>query len=233
MAQAPSGGCRRWCHGPCRRALDATLYISGFPRVGAEMRQDRRGTCFPAKIGHGMTKPVEMPFGMQSPGARQAAGRQEDGLAARWWQALTPRQEPCALVPDRTTAVKPVADDGINHFKGLSRLEPGIKDLLVQKSMVMTAAAGTVIFRPGKSPQNLLWLLDGVVRVQQVSEAGREIVLYRVEAGQSCVLTTTCMLSTRAVLNGWPRWIHPEALARSGRSRRICNKVTETGFHTG
>jgi CRP/FNR family transcriptional regulator len=52
-----------------------------------------------------------------------------------------------------------------------------------------------VIFGPGKSPENLLLMLEGRVRVQQVSEAGREIVLYRVEAGQSCVLTTACMLA--------------------------------------
>ena len=32
------------------------------------------------------------------------------------------------------------------------------------------------------------------MRVQQVSESGREIVLYRVAAGDSCPLTTACLL---------------------------------------
>ena len=54
---------------------------------------------------------------------------------------------------------------------------------------------GTVIFGPGKSPENLLFLLDGTVRVQQLAENGREIVLYRVQAGESCVLTTACLLA--------------------------------------
>ncbi|MEQ9125972.1 MAG: Crp/Fnr family transcriptional regulator, partial [Alphaproteobacteria bacterium] len=54
---------------------------------------------------------------------------------------------------------------------------------------------GTVIFGPGKAPEHLLLLLDGVVRVQQTSEGGREIVLYRVAAGESCVLTTACLLA--------------------------------------
>jgi CRP/FNR family transcriptional regulator len=40
-----------------------------------------------------------------------------------------------------------------------------------------------------------LLLLDGTVRVQQVAENGREIVLYRVRAGESCVLTTACLLA--------------------------------------
>jgi len=50
-------------------------------------------------------------------------------------------------------------------------------------------------FGPGKSPENMLFLLDGTVRVQQVSDTGHEIVLYRIEAGQSCVLTTACLLA--------------------------------------
>lgn len=40
----------------------------------------------------------------------------------------------------------------------------------------------------------MLFLLAGTVRVQQVSDSGHEIVLYRIEAGQVCVLTTACLL---------------------------------------
>jgi len=83
----------------------------------------------------------------------------------------------------------------IEQFPGLSQLEPAIRDVLTRKSAVVTMREGSVIFGPGKSPENLLLLLEGRVRVQQVSEAGREIVLYRVEAGQSCVLTTACLLA--------------------------------------
>lgn len=85
--------------------------------------------------------------------------------------------------------------DWIEKFPGLSKLEPAIRDVLTRKSAVVTVREGSVIFGPGKSPENLLLLLEGRVRVQQVSEAGREIVLYRVEAGQSCVLTTACLLA--------------------------------------
>lgn len=85
--------------------------------------------------------------------------------------------------------------DWISRFEGLSRLGASVKDTLMQKSAVVTVPQGTVIFGPGKSPENLLLLLEGRVRVQQVSEAGREIVLYRVEAGESCVLTTACLLA--------------------------------------
>ncbi len=88
-----------------------------------------------------------------------------------------------------------MAENWLGQFEGLSRLDAAVRDVLLQKSTVITVPAGTVIFGPGKSPENLLLLLKGRVRVQQVSEAGREIVLYRVEAGESCVLTTACMLA--------------------------------------
>jgi CRP/FNR family transcriptional regulator len=65
----------------------------------------------------------------------------------------------------------------------------------LSRSTVIKAPKGATIFGPGKSPENMLFLLDGTVRVQQVSETGHEIVLYRIEAGQSCVLTTACLLA--------------------------------------
>ena len=40
----------------------------------------------------------------------------------------------------------------------------------------------------------MLLLLDGIVRVQQVSEGGREIVLYRVTEGETCIMTLACLL---------------------------------------
>jgi len=88
-----------------------------------------------------------------------------------------------------------MTEDWIAQFDGLSRLEPAVRDVLRHKSSTLSFPKGTVIFGPGKSPENLLLLLEGRVRVQQVSDSGREIVLYRVEAGQSCVLTTAWMLA--------------------------------------
>ncbi|WP_445809183.1 Crp/Fnr family transcriptional regulator [Yoonia sp.] len=86
-------------------------------------------------------------------------------------------------------------DMWLDRFAGLARLEPAIKAQLLARSAVVTAPAGTVIFGPGKLPENMLFLLAGTVRVQQVSDTGHEIVLYRIEAGESCVLTTACLLA--------------------------------------
>lgn len=83
----------------------------------------------------------------------------------------------------------------IDRFVGLRKLPAEIRADLVSGSRVVSLAAGTPVFAPGQSADNLLLLLDGTVRVQQKSETGREVFLYRVHAGESCVLTTACMLA--------------------------------------
>jgi len=83
----------------------------------------------------------------------------------------------------------------INRFPGLRGLDKAIRELLARHSQIIAVPEGTVIFGPGKAPDSLLLLLEGTVRVQQLGENGREIVLYRVQAGESCVLTTACLLA--------------------------------------
>lgn len=83
----------------------------------------------------------------------------------------------------------------IERFEGLANLEDSVRSRLIDHSAIVSIPENTVIFGPGKAPDNLLLLLEGVVRVQQVSENGREIVLYRVRSGESCVLTSACLLA--------------------------------------
>ena len=86
-------------------------------------------------------------------------------------------------------------NDWVERFYGLSRLDLPTKKVLTKRSKIVDVPKDTTLFGPGNSPENMLFLLDGTVRVQQVSETGHEIVLYRIEAGQSCVLTTACLLA--------------------------------------
>ncbi len=55
--------------------------------------------------------------------------------------------------------------------------------------------ANQAVFHGGSECGSYLLVLSGSVRVQVLGEGGREAVLYRVVAGESCVLTTCCMLS--------------------------------------
>jgi CRP/FNR family transcriptional regulator len=83
----------------------------------------------------------------------------------------------------------------ITKFKGLSRLPEDIRDELEAGSEIVSVPEGTVIFAPGQTADNLWLLLEGSVKVRQKSETGRDVFLYRVHAGESCVLTTACMLA--------------------------------------
>ncbi len=131
----------------------------------------------------------------------------------------------------------------IKRFEGLSALEPADQQRLTDNSSIMSVPKNTVIFGPGKTPNNLLLLLEGTVRVQQLSEKGREIVLYRVRAGQSCVLTTACLLAvedysaegyaeTDVQAVGIPLKIFDELVGRSSHFRQFvfsayASRITE------
>ncbi len=83
----------------------------------------------------------------------------------------------------------------ITQFQGLDQLPGDIRAELERGSDIISVAAGTEIFAPGQPADRLLLLLDGTVKVQQKSETGRDVFLYRVHAGDSCVLTTANMLA--------------------------------------
>ncbi len=82
-----------------------------------------------------------------------------------------------------------------SSFPGLTGVSDEVSRLLDKRAQSIKLGRGTEIFGPGNPAENLLLLVSGTVRVQQLSEAGREIVLYRVHAGESCVLTTACLLA--------------------------------------
>lgn len=86
-------------------------------------------------------------------------------------------------------------EDWTAAFQGLSRLSLETRQELLSRARIAALPEGIRIFGPGQAPTALLLLLEGSVRVQQTSDTGREILLYRVQGGESCVLTTACLLA--------------------------------------
>lgn len=120
----------------------------------------------------------------------------------------------------------------ISAFPGLASLGEDTVRILQQASRVVSLPAGNRIFGPGQSPESYLLLLSGSVRVHQIAENGREIVLYRVAAGDSCALTTACLMGyedylaeaiaetdVRAI--AIPRSTFDDLIARSPEFRRF------------
>lgn len=80
-------------------------------------------------------------------------------------------------------------------FPELAAAEDASTRRLRASARLVTVPAGQPVFYAGSACENYLLVVSGTVRVQVTGEGGREVVLYRVGAGQSCVLTTSCMLA--------------------------------------
>ncbi len=88
-----------------------------------------------------------------------------------------------------------MADELFNAFPDLKGLETHALARLRDSTRSIRVPGGVVIFREGNICESYIFVIDGSVRVQMISDRGREIVLYRVERGQTCVLTTTSLMA--------------------------------------
>lgn len=88
--------------------------------------------------------------------------------------------------------------DWTERFQGTAVLPRLVRDRLTNDARIIHMDAGAAVFGPSNVPDSLFFLYEGRIRVSQSSDSGREIVLYRVDAGESCVLTTACMLAEEA-----------------------------------
>jgi len=83
----------------------------------------------------------------------------------------------------------------LSAFPQLGGLDAVSLTRLAEGARCVDVPAAATLFRSGELCENFMLVVDGSVRVQKSAASGREIVLYRVEAGQSCILTTTCLIN--------------------------------------
>lgn len=91
-----------------------------------------------------------------------------------------------------------MASDWIEDAPLLRRLDEPTKALLRDAAIRKQIPRGAVLFRPGDKCVHFPLIVSGTVRVQRVTESGREIVLYRVSNNETCILTTASLLSEDA-----------------------------------
>lgn len=82
----------------------------------------------------------------------------------------------------------------LTTFPALLSLEDSARILLEKHSRIVEAPIGTIGYSEGMPCNAYVMRLEGKSRVYKLSTSGREILLYRVAAGETCVLTTTCLL---------------------------------------
>ncbi|MCK5623564.1 MAG: Crp/Fnr family transcriptional regulator [Alphaproteobacteria bacterium] len=88
-----------------------------------------------------------------------------------------------------------MTDDWLDCFPQLRALEEGSLSLLKRSAHEVVLPTGAVAFASGQGCEAFLFLTAGTVRVQLTGEGGREILLYRVTSGETCVLTTSALLA--------------------------------------
>ncbi len=80
------------------------------------------------------------------------------------------------------------------HYPMLGALPAVELDALCSQAMQMSLPAGAVVFDENQPCQGFPLILSGSLRVIKASPSGRELQLYRVIPGESCILTSSCLL---------------------------------------
>jgi CRP/FNR family transcriptional regulator len=82
----------------------------------------------------------------------------------------------------------------LEQFPDLKGLDQNARNILAKYVRIVEAPVGTIGYREGTPCGAYVMRLAGKSRVFKMSSSGREILLYRVAAGETCVITTTCLL---------------------------------------
>ncbi len=98
---------------------------------------------------------------------------------------------------DKTTD-KTSTSSWLDVFPRLRDMEDPVgREILRSIKDTIVLEPGSAVFREGDPCEAYLLCIKGSIRVYKSSPEGRELMLYRVNAGQSCALTTGCLLSEK------------------------------------
>jgi CRP/FNR family transcriptional regulator len=87
--------------------------------------------------------------------------------------------------------------EALQRIPLLAGLDTREADTLFGAASLLPMAAGDTVFHAGAECRHFLVLIEGSVRVTLNALSGRSVTLYRIEPGDTCVLTTSCLMSSR------------------------------------
>ncbi len=76
----------------------------------------------------------------------------------------------------------------------LQELPAALRDRIAAALQPMTVPAGTVLFDEHQPCRGFPFVLTGSIRVVKLAANGRELPLYKVLPGESCIITSSCLL---------------------------------------
>ena len=82
----------------------------------------------------------------------------------------------------------------LNRYPVMRELSGGTLDALMASATFMTVPAGAMMFDENQPCMGFALLLSGSARVVKAAPNGRELHLYDVLPGETCILTSSCLL---------------------------------------
>lgn len=76
----------------------------------------------------------------------------------------------------------------------LTRLPAKLLQRAVDTLKIQSVPSGVMVFDERQTCSGFPFVLEGAIRVAKLSANGRELPLYRVVAGESCIITSSCLL---------------------------------------
>jgi CRP/FNR family transcriptional regulator len=76
----------------------------------------------------------------------------------------------------------------------LTLLPTALAERMLGQAQTITVPGGTVVFDEHQVCQGFPFVLSGDIRVVKSAANGRELPLYRVMPGESCIITSSCLL---------------------------------------
>jgi len=83
-------------------------------------------------------------------------------------------------------------------FPVFQQLSAATVDAIVRDAATRQAPAGAILFEAASPCTGFPMLLEGRVRVVKTAPNGREVQLYRITPGESCLLSSSCLLGGSA-----------------------------------
>ena len=83
----------------------------------------------------------------------------------------------------------------IKAFPSFRNGPEGLTQNLLAVSRRQLIPGGTQIYREGDACSAIAFVLSGEIRVYKIGQSGREITLYEIGTGETCILNASCILS--------------------------------------
>jgi CRP/FNR family transcriptional regulator len=84
--------------------------------------------------------------------------------------------------------------DLVSLYPVLNGLSADLQQRIHAAVQIVEIPAGTVLFDEQQPCQGFPFIIEGAIRVLKAAANGRELPLYRVLPGESCIITSSCLL---------------------------------------